>query len=258
MKKLLQDKRYAGIFWAVIISATFAAISFSAIRFLSGTPWFLFSSILRVVFGFIVLFAVKKIYGKTAKEVLSLKGSKKALVAGAGFIIYFVYYVTVWCLGIRTIKGLSVGLLITQIFLQQITTGFYEELHYRVLILEGYFHGPQNTRNKLLYGFINFLVFGFIHVMTGWDTYRFILTGAIGFALGVIYLKSGNVFVPMVLHFVYDIFANLTDYIEWNGTKLFAIMNSYEVFYSVLIVMVAVSLVILLRKEEKDQPPAAC
>ena len=85
--------------------------------------------------------------------------------------------------------------------MQQLTTALYEELNYRFLILEGYFHGNKSVWSRLLYAFVSFLVFGAAHVVTGWSTSAFFLSGAIGFTFAVIYLKSGNIVIPMLLHF---------------------------------------------------------
>lgn len=244
--KILCNKKYSGILWAILLASVFVGISLGVNQFLKGTAWYIFSSLLRFIFGFIILFIVKKLYGRPIKEVLSIKGSKKALIAGSGFIIFFLYYLIVWCSGIESITGLTIGLLISKVILQQIATGFYEELNYRVLVLEGYFYGAQNIRNKLLYGFMSFLLFGAVHVVDGWSTYRFLQTGVIGFVFAVMYLKSRNILLPMILHFIYDIFANLAAFIQWNDSPLFVNMNS--VFSIMLGVMFVISFILLLRR----------
>lgn len=244
MKKILCNKKYSGILWAIVIASVFVTISLFMMQFLVGTPWFIFSSILRFVFGFLILFIVKRLYDRPIKEVFSIKGSKIALSAGSGFVVYFLYYLLVWCSGIKSITGLTIGLLISRIILQQIATGFYEELNYRVLLLEGCFYGSQNSKNKLIYGFLSFFLFGALHVVDGWDTYSFLQTGIIGFAYAVMYLKSRNILLPMIMHFVYDIFANLTYYIEWNNSTLFVNVNS--IFEIMLIIMFIISFIMLL------------
>ena len=252
MKKLLSNKKYSGFLLAIVITSVFVGISLLVMEVLRGTPWFLFSTVLRLIFGIIILLVVGKLYGRSVKDVLSFRGSKKALIAGTGFFVYFVYYLVVWCSGIQTITGLTTGLLISKVILQQIATGFYEELAYRTLILEGYFYGTQNIKNKLMYSFISFLLFGAVHVVDGWSTYRFLQTGVIGFAFAVMYLKSRNIVLPMVLHLIYDVFANLTDYIEWNNSTLFVNMNS--IFDIMLIIMFVISFIMLLvgTKNDKD------
>lgn len=128
--------------------------------------------------------------------------------------------------------------------MQQLTTALYEELNYRFLILEGYFHGNKSVWSRLLYAFVSFLVFGAAHVVTGWSTSAFFLSRAIGFTFAVIYLKSGNIVIPMLLHFIYDIPTNMTSYIEWKDASLLASMNS--VLEIALAIMFFVSLVILI------------
>lgn len=54
--------------------------------------------------------------------------------------------------GCRGISGLTAGLFFARILLQQLTTALYEELNYRFLILEGYFHGNKSVWSRLLYG----------------------------------------------------------------------------------------------------------
>ncbi len=247
MKQMLCNKKYSGIFWAIILAGIFVGISLFGMQIFSGAQWYLFSSTLRYVFGFIILFLIKKIYGRTMKEVLSMKGSKIALAAGIGFLFYFLYFILRLCLGMQAISGLTAGIFLSKIILQQIATGFYEELNYRALILEGYFYGTQNVKNKLLYAFISFVLFGAVHVVSGWNTYAFLMSGAIGFVFAVMYLKSRNILLPMILHFIYDIFANLQDYVEWNNSTLF--INLCSICDIVLVIMFVVSFVMLLGKD---------
>lgn len=249
MDKLFFNKKYSGTLWAIAIAGAFVLLSLWGLQLLKGTAWYVFSSILRLVFGIVILFVIRKLYGTPAKAVLSIKGSKKALLAGLGFLLFFIYYLIIWFSGLESVKGLTAGLLVSQILLQQITTGFYEELNYRALILQGYFHGPQTVKRRVFYAFVSFLLFGALHIIDGWSTYRFLQTGTIGFAFAVMYLKSGNILVPMLLHFVYDVFANLTNYIQWNGAAVFVTLNAN--FHIALMALFVVSFVLLLADGRK-------
>ena len=63
MKKLLSNKKYSGILLAIVITSVFVGISLLAMEVLRGTPWFLFSTVLRLIFGIIILLVVGKLYG---------------------------------------------------------------------------------------------------------------------------------------------------------------------------------------------------
>lgn len=119
----------------------------------------MFSSLLRAVFGVGILIAANRLYGGTAKEILSFCKSKTAILSGISFLAYLLYYIITVCAGCERIIGVPENLLFAGIVLQQITTGFYEELNYRFLILEGYFYGAETVRNRRLYAMISSFVF---------------------------------------------------------------------------------------------------
>ena len=247
MKKQVFNQKNIGIVFAIIFGSIFVIISLFLLKYLSGATWYMVSGILRLIFGIAIIITSKKFFKREIKDIFTLKESKKAIFAGIGFIVYFIYYIILIIIGFKDISGLTFGLVISKIIFQQIATGFYEELNYRFLILEGYFFGKHNFKNKLIYAFISFILFGILHIVTGWDTDRFLLTGIIGFSFAVIYIKSRNIVVPMLLHFIYDIFANLAEFIEWNNSVLFQNMNS--LFKVIIAVMFIISLIILIKKE---------
>lgn len=251
MKKIFTDKRYAGILWSVLFNTLFVILSLIGLQFLDGVPWFLYSSVLRVIFGVIIIFAVSRIYGMSAREIIGFHNWKKALIAGTGFLVYFFYYIALFSIGTKNVVGLSAGLLISQVFFQQLATGFYEELSYRLLILEGFFYQTKGSALiKLSYAAVSFVLFGTLHVVTGWSLYRFVQTGIIGFAFAAIYLISHNILIPMFLHFAYDILANIAGYIEWNNSAAFNALNS--VFEVMLGVMMIISIFLIIKMDSVE------
>lgn len=247
MRRILFNQKYSGFLWAAVFTVLFIAANKLARPFFDGSSWFWYSSIARIIFGILILLLVKKLYGRSPGDVINFKNSKIALIAGFGFLLYLIYYATDISLGVKAITGLTAGLIISRIFLQQLATGFYEELNYRLLTLEGYFFGKKTIAAKLFFAFSSAVIFGYLHVLEQWNTHTFLLTGAIGFAYAVMYLKSRNILIPMILHFAYDILANLTNYFEWNGSAIFMRVDS--AFNAVLVIMFAVSLVMLLIKD---------
>ena len=49
------DKKYSGIPWAIGIAVVFVVISLLALQFISGSAWYVFSSMLRFAFGIFIL-----------------------------------------------------------------------------------------------------------------------------------------------------------------------------------------------------------
>ncbi len=248
----MKSKRsWIGIVYAVAVAAVFIVISLVVMEWLSGTPWYLFSSLLRLSFGVLALMLMCRTYERKAAEIFMPRENQAALRAGAGFGIFFLYYLILYAVGFGRIAGLSPGIIVSRILLQQLTTGFYEELVFRGLVLEGYFHQDRKTwQVRLRYAAVSFLLFGAIHVVTEWDLWRFLSTGMIGFAFAAIYLRSRNLMLPMILHFVYDIFANLAGYVQWKDTALF--MNLSGCFEIMQVVMLAISVVMLVTEARKE------
>ena len=119
----------------------------------------------------------------------------------------------------------------------------------RFLMLEGLKHTENGTGMKILYVMVSTVLFGLLHCVTGWNTYTFLQTGAIGFAFAVIFVKSGNIVVPMILHFICDIFANTAVYIQWDHNTFFD--NASSAFEIVLVIMFVVSFIILVLPQKK-------
>ncbi len=244
MRKILWNKKYSGFVWHFIFTLPFIGLSLLFMQFAEGTTWFLISSTLRIVFGLGILFTACKLFELSPVEILSLNNMKGALFAGAGFLLFFLYFLVQIVSGFGEITGLTAGIFLTRVLLQQLTTGFYEEINYRFLLLEGLKHTSNTIKMKLIYVFSSTILFGLLHCVTGWDTYRLLTTAAIGFSFAVIFVKSGNIVLPMILHFVYDILVHITGFIQWNHNPFFdAVCVFAEVFY---ILMFVVSLIILI------------
>lgn len=244
MRRIFCNRKYSGYVWHFIFVGLFIGLSLLFAGFLKGSAWYTVSSALRLIFGTAILITASKLFGRSPKDILSMKNTGKALIAGAGFLLFFLYYMVTVASGIGKIAGLTTGLFVTKVILQQLTTGFYEELNYRFLLLEGIKHTKNNAGIRIGLVFLSSILFGLLHCATGWDTYRFLQTGAIGFAFAVIFVNSGNIVIPMLLHFLYDIIANMTDFIEWEHNAFFD--NVSSVFEIALVVMFVISLVTLI------------
>lgn len=249
-ERLLFNRKFSGILWTLFFEAVLVGISLIMLQILRDTPpvlWYVFCILFRIVLGMSSLLVIKKVYGREVQEVLSLKNSKTACAAGIGFILYFVYYILFMCLAGKSINNLDAVTLIFGIVLGAFSIGFCEELIFRVLFLEGYFHGERSLKNRLIYAFANFLIFGIPHLVNFAELHTFLHTGIIGFAFSVMYLKSRNILVPIMLHFIYDVAVYLAMFISSNGLSIVGVLKSgIEVMY---VVMFVLSFISLLKNE---------
>lgn len=167
-----------GILFTVILTVFFVIASTTGHKFFEGAAWFVYSSILRVVFGCISIFLLNKLYGRSLKAIFTNYSPKAVFISGLGFVLYLIYFIIAILLGYLPVKilGLTVALFLSRIILQQITTGFYEEALYRGLLLDGYYCTNMGKNSKFIYAILGFVIFGLIHVTSGWDTYTFTLT----------------------------------------------------------------------------------
>ncbi len=251
MRRIFADKRYSGYVWHFVFAGVFIGLSLLINDYIHGVTWYLISTVLRIVFGVAILAVAKRFFGIKASEIISLGNMKGAILAGTGFLAFFLYYVITVAAGFGKTEGLTLGIFLTRILLQQAATGFYEELNYRFLLLEGVKYSKNNTAAKILSVLISTVLFGLLHCVTGWNTYTFLQTGAIGFAFAVIFVKSGNILLPMILHFLYDVISNTAKYVEWNNNPVFDNLNS--VFEIMLAAMFVISAVILFLPGKKKK-----
>lgn len=244
MKKILCNKRYSGFVWHLIFALPFVGLSLLFLQFTQGVTWFLISSVLRIVFGAGILIVAGRLFELAPADIISNKNLRSALIAGAGFLLFFLYFIVQVVSGFGRLTGLTIGIFLTKVLLQQLTTGFYEELNYRFLLLEGLKYTANTTRYKLIYVFASTVLFGLVHCIPSWDTYTFLTTGAIGFAFAVIYVKSGNIVLPMVLHFVYDFLIKMAAFVQWRPNPVYyGICDCSDIAY---VVMFMISLVFLI------------
>ena len=242
--KIFWNKKYSGFIWHLLFTGVFVGLSFLGLHFTEGVTWFLISSFLRLVFGIAILFTASKLYGRKPSDILSFKGSGKALIYGAGLTLFFLYVVVQVIAGFGVIAGLTTGIFVSRVVLQQVTTGFYEEINYRFLMLEGLKHTKNTIWIKFIYIFATSVLFGLIHCIPSWDTYTFLRTSAMGIGFAVMFVLSDNIVIPMVIHFLYDLVVHISSFMEWNLNPVFVFMGS--AFEVALIIMVVISLIMLV------------
>lgn len=167
----------------------------------------------KFLFGIIELLIFVKLFDKGSwKNVINFTSVKEGILAGNALLIYIILFAVTIAVGCKSFIDTTFSMIFSCLFLQQITTGFWEELTFRAFFIEGYWKKKnQNWRWRLFYASFSFMIFGMIYAIEytsnigdGIDV--FISTGVMGFVFAAIYLYSHNILVPMLLHFIYDIF----------------------------------------------------
>lgn len=242
-----------GIAYCIDFTFLFVFLTIFLQPYFSGTQWCFINSIMRLLLGIFELWIFIKIYSKKKwTNVINLRYFKEGLAAGAGIVILIVFFIVYFAVGVKVFIRTTFPVVFSDLFLLQITTGFYEELTFRAFPIEGYFFRENKTWiTRLAYASFCFVIFGLLHII-GCDTllhavYRFMITGAVGFIFASVYLHSHNILVPMILHFVYDIFANGIKFVaEWNESAFLTVMKNY-IFYALMAISFIIALIYLIR-----------
>lgn len=253
-------KNDIGILLCIAFYLCFLVIAFVVKPYLDGADWYFFSSLERVVFGLAELVIFIKIFHKEKwTDVINFTYFREGLRAGGGWILYTILLAIVMVVGISSLIDTTFVILFSCLICQQAATGFWEELTFRAFVLEGYTDKEKhNWLCRLAYAGICFIIFGFIHAIECGNLRDaidvFIVTGVFGFVCAAIYLYSHNILVSMMLHFIYDIAANLQSFVDiWNeGSRLFNVLNNY-VLPAGFVLMFLFSLVYVIKSPVYEQ-----
>lgn len=250
-------KRNIGIIFCIIFFSIFIAIANILKPYFDGAYWYIVNSIQRMLFGMIELFVFIKIYKKEKwTDIIHFKNFKYGFSASIGMFLYLPFeIITYYIIGAKEWLNTTFSIVVSCLLFQQFATGFWEELTFRAFVCEGYYQRNAVTaKNRLVYAFISFLLFGIIHAIECGTLeiaiYRFISTGIWGFAFASIYLYTHNILVAMFMHFFTDIFLNVPVFIaEWNNSIALTVLDNYIQFVFLGIIFIVA--VYFLLKEPK-------
>ena len=253
-------KKETGIVLCVVFWLVFLRLALLLGSYFDGAYWYCVSSAQRLVFFVIELWIFVKLFKKdSVREVLHLHNFKEGVICGFGVIVYIVFYLITYCLiGAKSWISTTLPIILSCLFLQQFTTGLWEELTFRAFLCEGYYQGTKRTAGRrLLYAGLSFFVFGLAHAIESSSLnqaiYRFFITGVWGFTFAMVYLHTHNILASAFLHFFSDIFLNLNGFIaEWNDSQALTVLDNY-VNFIILGGILVTGIVVLFREPLKDK-----
>ena len=247
-------KKQEGFWLTLLITISFIVVrSLVVSAFSEPADQYLADSVVRIIFGSLALmFLVKCLDGHFIHRTIHGRNIGAAVLAGAAEIVLFGILAVIlfthtteadW----QEFWAVPGKLLFAHLIAQQLTTGFFEEVTYRGLLLEGYFQSSEKTVSaRLLYGLLSFFVFGALHIIGGGGLERFILTGIVGLSMAAVYLHSGNLLMPMVLHFLHDLLAHTCSMFTYEGTNLQSLVLGGTRIVIILAVLAVVWAVVFL------------
>ena len=253
-KQKKSTKKHSGFCLTVLISIGFIVVKVLITSvFSEPSNQYLADSIVRVIFGVLALVLLVKCFDRDfCPRTIHGRNIGAAVLADAAAIVFigilavilFTHTTEADWQEFRAVPG---KLLFARLIAQQLTTGFFEEVTYRGLLLEGYFQSSEKTVSaRLLYGSLSFFVFGALHIIGGGGLERFILTGIFGLSMAAVYLHSGNLLMPMVLHFLHDLLAHTCSMFTYEGTNLQSLVLGGTRIVIILAVLAVVWAVVFL------------
>lgn len=249
-----------GILLCLLFYIAFVAIAKGSMDLLDldRAGRYLLSSAQRLIFGLFGLWLFVRIYDKKSwRNVIHTRGLKSSMKVGWVLFLDMALLAVTIIFGVKSFVETTVLTVVSKLFFQQITTGLWEEITFRGFVCEGYWQNGELTKKKrIIYALISFTLFGMIHAYDAltsgsdlwWTFIRFLKTGTTGMAFTAMYMYTGCLLGPMIVHFIFDIVANIPGLVaEWKDNAFFNFMN--EIGLNVIYVLIAAVAVVYLLKE---------
>lgn len=248
---MIINKKYAGLIWAMIIWCLYFGAVFLTTKTAEGNILYIYNIIIKILFCTAAFIAVRKIYERKAAEIFSKKNSGKALLTGIGFTVFLIYYLIITISGLTSFKTISATQLTLTIVSYAVSV-LFEEILFRVLILEGY-HSSENKGWKVTLAFaaVNFTVYGAVHISGRNAAYSFLLSGTIGLSMSVIYMKTRNITIPLLLQSVYCMLSVIQNISEWGASEF--LIRMLSIYYFIVSVMGVLSSIMLFKDDPDIQ-----
>ena len=244
-----------GVFDSILIDVAFTFAVFALAAPVHGLAFYFVDGILRIAFGTATLFLFVKRFQKGKwTNVIHFRNFKAGLPAATGIVLLILFYVLLFATGAKSME-IPAQIIFGEIILQQITTGYFEEMLFRAYLMEGYYSGlsaeERTWGQRLYYSILSAFIFGAVHINKG-SLFLVVFCMVFGFICASAYLYSHNILVCMLLHFVYDVFAHCPKYVaEWNEANPLVLWA--DPIFIILLGVGCFIAVVYLRKEPVDE-----
>ena len=255
----MKNKKLIGIILTVLFLLLLYYTSPLINNNFDGAWGYMMKSVQRILFFAAELIIFVKLYKKDSiGSIVNMNSFKEAVPACSAMFIYVVFYVITYTMvGAKIWLNTTMPIVVSCLIFMQLATGLWEEITFRAFVCEGYYQGTNATfKRRLLYAGISAVVFGIAHVVEcdslEQAIYRFITTGVWGFAFASVYLYTHNILAAAFIHFVTNIFLNISTFIsDWNDSTLFIILDNY-VQWVMLAAILIVAVVFLYKKPVRE------
>lgn len=248
MKMMKKYNMLSGILLGLIFPCLLFFLLIPSRYFNTSSTQIAISALIKLSFGaaelifFIFLFDKKHI-----KNVINFNNSNKALIVSIPWLLpisYALLYIVFFCKGFSRLNFW----LIMSIILQQLATGFWEELTFRGYFMQGFIDKyPYRLGYRILCCLLAGAVFGAGHTFECSSLheaiYRFTTLSIMGISFASIFLYSKNLLFPMIIHAIYDLtasFIQYADYVVQSPKKIFLDILSFPMYGIILIFAIVI------------------
>ena len=215
----LQRNRWQpqGGFWMtmVILVGLIGVIALTSvfIKDQSRVKQLLLESLVRIVFGGLILHVLVKYYDKENwRNIINTRNMSAALLAGGGMILFMSVECIVLFMKTPTsfwqeLRTEPWQMLLANFLCYPLANGVLSGLLACALLLEGYFQRDKRTaKHRLLYALLCGVFFEVVSNSSG------LQIGIVGIVLAAVYLYSSNILVPILLAFMQNVIGRILGY----------------------------------------------
>lgn len=175
-------------------------------KFVIGSEWF----VVLIIMAFVFLsqsLDLQNIGFSIPENTEKFSGMIVGFLLGVGFLVFVLMRLPFYKKRLeKQVEGIDYLLPTTKLerkwyIFVAITAGICEEIIYRGFVIH-YLSSLPVELEKIHLLILSAVIFGFAHIYQGWK--GFILTGLLGFVFARIYLETGSLLFPIILHIVID------------------------------------------------------